>query len=55
MTPVDMAFEKDISKTWGIILRIIDGLFFIDVIVIFNSAFYDEDFRIIEDYKQIAS
>ena len=54
MTPVDMAFD-DVGSHWDWILRVIDCLFFIDCIIIFNSAFYDEDFRIIENYKSIAS
>jgi hypothetical protein len=33
---------------------IIDALFLIDILVIFNSAFYDEDVELIDDRKDIA-
>ena len=48
MTPVNMAFSDDMGTEWDIILGFIDFLFFIDVIIIFNSAFEDEDFKMIE-------
>ena len=54
MTPVNMAFDDDLGVEWDWILSIIDGLFFIDCIITFNSAIDDEDFRIIEDYGTIA-
>ena len=54
MTPVNMAFDEQLGVEWDWILGIIDGLFLIDCIVTFNTAFDDEDFRIIEDYKTIA-
>ena len=34
---------------------VIDILFCLDIIVIFNSAFYNEDSEIIDDRKEIAS
>ena len=54
MTPANMAFEEELGVAWEWILSIIDGLFFVDCIITFNSAYEDEDFRIIEDYKPIA-
>ena len=33
---------------------IIDALFFIDVVIIFNSVFYNEDFEKIDNRKDIA-
>ena len=32
----------------------IDLLFFLDIIVIFNTAFYAEDFKVIDDRKTIS-
>jgi hypothetical protein len=32
----------------------VDGVFLIDIIIIFNTAFYDNDFKIIENRKIIA-
>jgi len=54
MTPVNMAFDQDLGVAWDWILGFIDFLFFIDTIIIFNSAYYDEDFRLHESYKAIA-
>jgi len=51
LTPVNMAFDKDLGDEWDWILGIMDILFGIDCFVIFNSAIDDEDFRIIENYK----
>lgn len=33
----------------------VDILFFIDIIFAFNTAYYDEDFKIIDNRKRIAS
>lgn len=57
ITPVRLAFldtYETESLTWIIIQWIIDFLFLMDIIIIFNSAYYDEYFQIIEDRKQIA-
>jgi len=54
MTPVNMAFDKELGNEWDWILGFMDFLFLIDCIVIFNSAIDDEDFRIVEDRKLIA-
>lgn len=35
-------------------MYIIDALFLLDMIMIFNTAFYDEQFKIIDDRKIIA-
>ena len=55
MTPVNMAFDKDLGESWDYVLGFMDFLFFIDTIIIFNSAYYDEDFRLHEGYKSIAT
>lgn len=39
---------------WNIALYLIDFLFFIDIIVCFNSALQDDDFKTIDDRKVIA-
>ena len=57
ITPLRLAFVKDgeeESKTLLIICYIIDLLFLIDVYIIFNTAFYDEYFQIIDDRSEIA-
>ena len=45
--------EKGID-TWVLINIIVDIFFGMDIIVVFLSAFYDEDFYIIDDLKDIA-
>ena len=55
ITPWRIAFgEAEDPIEWKIINYSIDGCFVIDIIVIFFSAYYDEEFIIVEDRKQIA-
>ena len=56
MTPLSIAFN-DIDKTEPdshTLDYIIDFLFGIDIFVIFNSAYYNDDSEIVDDRKQIA-
>ena len=57
-TPLNIAFEDfdDSSRdNFSLILDyIIDFLFLIDIIVIFNSAFYDADVELVDNRKDIA-
>lgn len=53
-TPARMAFVEVDTTGWVVVRWIIDSLFLIDIIIIFNSAFYDEDFRTIDNRKTIA-
>ena len=47
--------EEDDRAALDIVNNTIDLLFFIDILVIFFSAFYDdEQFRMVEDYSEIA-
>lgn len=58
ITPYNIAFSSDENGKeplqWRIINYTIDILFAIDIVIIFNSCYYDEDFMIIEDRKIIA-
>ena len=57
LTPLHIAFsDEDNEQKWmSRTNNVIDILFFIDMIVIFNSAFYDEEsFTMNESYKEIA-
>ena len=48
ISPVRIAFDNPTKGTgWEIFNNIVDFCFFIDILLIFNTAFYDEDFRII--------
>lgn len=52
-TPLDIAFaDVNDENTLGF-SNLIDLLFLIDMIVIFNSAFYNKDMDIIDDRKEI--
>lgn len=48
-TPVQIALFDEINTSWKVINYVVDGLFLIDIITIFNSAAYDEDFTLIDD------
>lgn len=53
MMPYMIAFDsKDMSL--HVISSIIDLLFLTDIIIIFNTAYYDEDFQIVYDRVTIA-
>ena len=49
VTPIRIAFYESDDLKWTIINYTIDGLFFVDIIVSFSSAFYNEDFKIVDD------
>lgn len=57
MTPYNIAFHPDRTNvTWVAINSIIDILFLMDILVIFNTAYIDEDgeFTVVQDYGKIA-
>jgi len=55
LTPLRIAFGEDEEPMgWEIINNTIDGLFLIDILVIFSSAYYDDDYNIIDDRCLIA-
>ena len=52
-TPYDIAFNNN-PKLWNkIVDYIIDILFLFDIIIIFNTAFYDDDIELIDSRKAI--
>lgn len=52
LTPLRIAFApKDEGSTMIFISYAIDFAFFIDMIIIFNTADYDDEYQIIEDKK----
>lgn len=53
-TPQKIAFVDDETLGWTVALYSIDFLFFIDILVCFNSALQDDDFKTIDDRKVIA-
>jgi hypothetical protein len=55
VTPYRIAFINSDNTTWRVINICIDFLFFVDIIIIFNSAYSDEnDFKLVTDRKAIA-
>jgi hypothetical protein len=48
----DLSIDEPIE--WLAINYSIDCFFFVDILVIFNSSYHDDDFNIVEDRKQIA-
>lgn len=54
MTPYRIALIEADSFPWVITNNSVDVMFLIDIIIIFNSAYYDEDFNLIQDRKLIA-
>ena len=56
ITPWRIAFgELEEPMGWFIANVVVDSLFGIDILVIFNSAYYDDEYLIIDDHKAIAS
>ena len=53
-TPYRVAYIELETDGWNMVNICIDILFGIDILVIFNTAFYDEDFKIVSDRKSIA-
>ena len=54
ITPYNIAFVQKENVTSRIISGIIDALFGIDMLVIFNSVYFDEQLGLIVDRKNIA-
>ena len=54
VTPCRIAFVDDELPGWIMANYIVDGMFLIDIMVIFNTAYYDDDFQLITNRKIIA-
>ena len=55
VTPVRISFySRENGLKWLVIDTVVDFFFLIDMCVIFNTAYYDLDFNIIENRKTIA-
>ena len=53
LSPYSIAFLGTDDTVMRMIGFIIDGIFFIDIIVIFNTAIYDESMKLVVDRKKI--
>ena len=47
VTPVRISFGENDTKEWTITLLSMDIMFFIDMLIIFNSSYYNEEFTIV--------
>ena len=47
VTPVRISFVDEDTIEWTIALIIFDSMFLIDMLIIFNSAIYNEEFKMI--------
>ena len=54
MSPYRLAFVEEDDTKWKIINAVVDSLFTADILVAFNSAYYDDDYIIVEDRMIIA-
>ena len=54
VTTAQMALYEKLSTGWTTINYIVDFLFFLDILLIFNTAIINEDGQIIEDRTYIA-
>jgi hypothetical protein len=54
ITPYRLALIEEDSDNWVIINAFIDIMFLCDIILIFNTTYYDEEFNLISDRKTIA-
>jgi hypothetical protein len=54
MIPYRVAFVSADSKAWEIINISVDICFLLDIFIIFNSAFYDDDYKLVDSRKKIA-
>ena len=54
VTPYRLALVKEDSENWKIVNGFIDIMFLIDIILIFQTTYYDEEFNLITSRKTIA-
>ena len=54
VTPFRIAFVPEDSTTWKFINTAVDFMFLIDIIIIFNTAYQNDNFEIIDDRKKIS-
>lgn len=54
VTPYRIAFVDEDDTLWTVLNYSIDGLFVVDMILCFLTAYYTDDFELIEDRKEIA-
>jgi hypothetical protein len=53
VTPYRLAFVDIETQTWKLINYGVDVCFVLDILIIFNSAFNDEDLKLVDNRKKI--
>lgn len=48
ITPFAIAFYEQNDTSWNVFDFVTDIFFFVDIIIIFNTAFYDMDYKIVD-------
>ena len=54
ITPYRIAFVHIETQQWSVINYYVDICFALDIILIFNSAYFDENYRLVQSRKRIA-
>ena len=54
VTPYRVALVEEDTAAWKSLNSVVDILFLFDILIIFNSAYFDEDFKLIQNRKIIA-
>ena len=54
LTPLQIALYEELGVTWNAINYTIDLLFLLDILIIFNSATYNDDFEVNADRCELA-
>ena len=54
VTPYRIALVEVDNTEWNVINNTVDVMFLVDIFIIFNSAYEDEDFNLIDQRKVIA-
>ena len=52
--PYRVAFVKEDTFQWEVVNNTVDICFLLDIVIIFNSAYYDDDYKIIDSRKVIS-
>ena len=50
-----MNHADHVGDAWFVVNTVVDCLFFLDIIFIFNEAYIDEDFQLVDQRKEIAA
>ena len=55
VTPYRVALIQEDTSAWSFTNTVVDLLFLLDILIIFNSAYFDDDFKLIQNRKTICA